>query len=192
MQLAMATDVDVKRRRFTLDEYHRMGEAGILPRQDRVELIRGELIHMTPIGLRHAASVAFLMQQLVMRIGYRTVLWPGNPLVILPDSEPEPDIILLKPRADFYRAALPQPEDVLLLIEVADSSVPYDRNVKRPLYAEAGIPEYWIVDLQGGVVEVHRLPHRDGYQHVERVGRSASVAPEAFPDVVLLVEDILG
>lgn len=192
MYLAMATDVDIKRRRFTLDEYHRMGEAEILHEDDRVELIRGELVHMAAIGARHAACVAFLTQRLVMRVGDRAVVWPQNPVIIVPDSEPQPDVILLKPRADFYRAALPRPEDVLLLVEVADTSVRYDRNVKRPLYAEAGILEYWIVNLEGEAVEVHRDPDGNRYRHVERLARGARLAPQAFADVTLLVDDILG
>jgi Uma2 family endonuclease len=192
MKFAMATDVDITRRRFTLDEYHRMGEAGILHEDDRVELIRGELIQMTAIGSRLAACVAFLNQRLVLRLGDRVVLWPQNPVVILPDSEPQPDIVLLKPRPDFYRTALPQAEDVLLLVEAADTSVRYDRNVKRPLYAEAGIVEHWIVNLEREVVEVHRQPQSGAYRHIERIGRGASVAPQAFSDVVLSVDDILG
>lgn len=188
----MAIEVEVKHRRFTLGEYHRMIDAGILGKRDRVELIRGEIVHMTPIGLRHSASVAFLIQRLVMRLADGALLWPGLPLMILPDSEPEPDIVLVKPREDFYRSALPQPADVLLLIEVSDSSLRYDRTVKRTLCAEAGIAEYWIVNLQQDGVEVHRQPHRDGYQHVERIGRGGIVASQAFPDVVLLVDDILG
>jgi Uma2 family endonuclease len=188
----MATDVEIQRRRFTLDEYHRMGEAGILHEDDRVELIHGEIVQMTAIGSRHAACVAVLNERLVLRVGDRAVLWPQNPVVILPDSEPQPDVILLKRRPDFYRAALPQAEDVLLLVEVADTSIRYDRNVKRPLYADAGIAEYWIVDLEGEAVEVCRDPEGDRYRSVERLGRGARVAPLAFPDVLLPVDDILG
>lgn len=188
----MATDVEIKRRRFTLDEYHRMGEAGILHEDDRVELIRGELIQKMTIGSRHAGCASFLIARLVVRLADRTLLWSGNPIIILPDSEPEPDITLLKPRADYYRRALPQPEDVLLVIEVSESSIRYDRNIKGPLYAEGGIPEYWIVSLDREVVEVHREPEGGVYRQVERIGRGGSLAPQAFPNVVLSVDEILG
>jgi len=145
----MAVDVELTRRRFTLDEYHRMAKVGILDRGDRVELIRGEIVQMTAIGHDHASCVARLNHLLMGRLHGRALLWPQNPLVILPDSEPEPDIILLGWRDDFYRHALPGPEDVALLIEVANTSLRYDRHLKGPLYAEAGVRDYWIVDLEG-------------------------------------------
>lgn len=188
----MATDVDVIRRRFTVDEYHRMGEAGILNEDDRVELIRGEIVQMSPIGVRHAACVARLNEVFISRLRGRAVLWPQNPLVILPDSEPQPDIILLRYRADFYAAALPGPDDVALLIEIADSSLRYDRRVKAPLYAEAGITEYWIVDLAGDAVEVYRDPAGGEFRATDRVGRGGMLRPRAFPDTSLPVGDLLG
>jgi len=190
--MAIEVEVEVKRRRFTVDEYHRMLETGILREGERIELIRGELVQKMTIGPRHLGCVTFLNQRLVLRLVDRTLLSPGGPIVILPDSEPEPDLTLLKPRVDFYRRAHPRPEDVLLVIEVADSSRRFDRNVKRPLYAEAGIAEYWIVDLVDELVEVHRQPEGGAYRHVERIGRGGSVSPQAFPDVVLAVDEILG
>ena len=188
----MATDVEIIRRRFTLDEYHRMIEAGILNEDDRVELIRGEIVQMPPIGSDHASCVARLNHLLLGRLHGRVVVWPQNPLVILPDSEPEPDIILLAWRDDFYREALPGPADVALLIEVAGFSLRYDRRLKGLLYAEAGVRDYWIVDLEGDAVEVHRDPSSAGFQRTERVLRGATLAPLAFPDVTLAVGDILG
>src|SRR5512145_2412326 len=110
----MALDVGVTRRRFTLDEYHRMVGAGILHEDDRVELIRGEIVQMSPIGPPHAAGVAVMAQTLSRRIGDRAIVWPQNPVVILPDSEPQPDVALLRPRADGYRGGHPQPEDIFL------------------------------------------------------------------------------
>ena len=188
----MAMDVDVVRRRFTLDEYHRMAEAGILQEDDRVELIRGEIVQMTPIGPDHASCVARLNHLLLGRLHGRVVLWPQNPLIILPDSEPQPDIILLAWRDDFYRQSLPGPSDVALLVEVADSSLRYDRRVKGQLYAEAGLRDYWIVDVDGDAVEVHREPAADRFRRIERLSRPARLAPLAFPDVSLAVADILG
>ena len=188
----MATDVEVVRRRFTVDEYHQMARAGILNEDDRVELIRGEIVHKMVIGSRHAACVARLNELLVARLRGRAILWPQNPLTILPDSEPEPDIILLRHRADFYAAELPGPDDVALLVEVADTSLRYDRRVKGLLYAEAGIREYWIVDLAGDAVEVFREPGPHGFQRTDRVGRGGTLTPLAFPDTPLAAADVLG
>src|SRR2546421_5507389 len=173
----MAVDVGLIRVRFTLDEYHRMAEVGILNRGDRVELIRGEIVQMTAIGPDHASCVARLNHLLMGRLHGRALLWPQNPLVILPDSEPEPDIILLGWRDDFYRHALPGAEDVALLIEVANTSLRYDRHVKRSLYAEAGVRDYWIVDLAGEAVA--------GFQEATacRGHHTHSAAPRAAPDL---------
>ncbi len=188
----MATDIDIVRRRFTVDEYHQMGRAGILNENDRVELIRGEVVHKMVIGSRHAACVARLTDALVRRLHGRAILWPQNPLTILPDSEPQPDIILLGHRPDFYEAELPTPDDVALLVEVADASLRYDRHVKGPLYAEAGIRDYWIIDVGGQAVEVYREPVTRRFQRTERIARGGALTPLAFPDVTIAVSDILG
>jgi Uma2 family endonuclease len=187
----MAIQTEVRRRRFTREEYHRMAEAGILREDDRVELIEGEIVLMTPIGRRHAACVAELNRLLVPAVGQRALLWPQNPITLPDESEPQPDIVLLRPRADRYLQDDAHPEDVLLLIEVADTSQRYDRRVKLPLYGRAGVPEVWIVDLPGEVVEVCRHPASSGYTQVERVGRDGLVAPAVFPDIVLSVDTIL-
>jgi Uma2 family endonuclease len=180
------------RRRFTVDEYHRMSESGILRVGDRLELLRGEIVHMSPIGPRHAACVALLSETLVARLSGRAIVWPQNPVAILPDSEPQPDLALLRLRHDRYRTALPSPGDVLLVIEVADSMLRYDREVKLPLYAESGVPEVWIVDLEHDRIEVRRGPAPDGYRATRQVSRGDSLAPEAFPDIELSVSDLLG
>jgi len=187
----MAIQTEVRRRRFTREEYHRMADAGILHEDDRVELIEGEIVLMTPIGRRHAACVAELNRLLVPAVGNRALLWPQNPITLPNESEPQPDIVLLRPRADRYRQDDARPEDVLLLVEVADTSQRYDRTVKLPLYGAAGIPEVWIVDLAGEVIEVYRRPTPSDYSQVERVGRGGVVAPGAFPDIVLPVDTIL-
>ena len=143
----MADDEDgmaitLRRRRFTLDEYHRMGETGILGEDDRVELIEGEIIEMTAIGSHHAATVARIHHLFSTRLGARAVVWSQSPLLLARfQSEPEPDGMLLAPRPDFYAARLPEPPDVRLLIEVADSSLLYDRRTKFPLYARSGVGE---------------------------------------------------
>jgi len=182
--------VALRRRRFTLDEYHRMGETGILGPQDRVELIEGEIIEMSPIGSRHAGTVARIQHLFSTRLGDRAVVWSQNPLLLVyHQSEPEPDIMLLAPRPDFYVARLPEPPDVQLLIEVADSSLPYDRRTKFPLYARSGVTEAWLVDLDAGRLEIHRGA---GYRDVRIPRIDETFSPGAFVDLPLTVRDLLG
>ncbi len=185
--------VPLRRRRFTLDEYHRMGEAGILHEDSRVELIEGEIIEMSPIGSRHAATVARIQAFFAERLGRRAIVWSQNPL-LMPrhESEPQPDIILLERRADFYAGALPEPRDTRLLIEVADSSLAYDRHTKVPLYARAGVAETWIVDVDHRRVEIHRGPGARGYRDVRTPGADERFASLAFPDVDVTLADLLG
>ena len=179
----LAANPWVARRPITVAEYHRMGEVGILGERDRVELIEGELVAMSPIGSYHHGTVNQLTHSLVHAVGDRAIVSVQGPVRLDDLSEPEPDFALLKPRPDFYRDAHAQPADVLLLIEVADTSLNYDRAVKRMLYARHAIPELWIVDLTAGEVEVCRGPKADGYADVERVGRDGELAPELLPGV---------
>jgi Uma2 family endonuclease len=181
--------VDVRRRRFTVEEYYRMAEVGILGPSDRVELIEGEIVEMAPIGLRHALCVALLTGRLVKAIGDRALLWPQNPVRLFPDSEPRPDIALIGPA--WQRESHPGPRDVALVVEVADTTYRYDRYVKVPLYARSGVAEVWVVDLTRDVVEAFRNPSATGYASEQRIERGRTVAPVAFPDVVLSVADIL-
>jgi Uma2 family endonuclease len=185
--------VTVRRRRFTLDEYHRVGEVGILHEDDRVELIEGEIIEMTPIDSRHAATVARIQHFFSTRLGDRATVWGQNPL-LMPrfESEPQPDVILLAPRADFYAGALPEPPDVRLLVEIADSSLPYDRRRKFPLYARAGVGEAWLVDLDGRRLEIHRWPAAGGYQDIRSPGPDETFTTLAFPDVAVTLADLIG
>lgn len=167
-----------------------MAEVGILNEDDRLELIRGDIVQMSPIGSRHASCVARITALLLSRLGDRAVLWPQNRLIVLPDSEPQPDIILLRYREDYYRDALPQPEDVALLIEVADGSLRYDRRVKGSLYAEAGVRDYWIVD--GDAIEIDRDPTEGTFGVTERIARGGTLTPLAFSDISFTVDAILG
>ena len=145
------------RYRFTVKEYHRMGEAGILPEDTRIELIAGDIVVREPIGSYHAGTVNRLNRLWTSNLGERAVVQVQNPVELTEeDSEVQPDVTLLRPRADFYTRGHPTPADVLLLIEVADSSLARDRRVKMPLYARAGIREAWLVDLIGDRGEVHR------------------------------------
>jgi Uma2 family endonuclease len=182
----------VVRRRFTVGEYRRMGETGILTEDDRVELIGGEIVQMTPIGLPHAAAVVRLNHLFTARAAGRALVSPQNPLYLDDLSEPQPDLVLLLPRADFYAAVRPRPADALLVIEVADTSLGYDRDVKAPLYAAAGVRELWIIDLHGQALEIYREPSTQGYRQVRLARPGETVSVSALPDVAVRVEEILG
>jgi hypothetical protein len=179
-------------RLFTVDEYHRMAEAGILSEDERVELIEGEVVEMSPVGSRHVACVNRLTWLLSRRSGDEAIVSVQNPIRLSEYSEPEPDLALLRPRSDFYAEVLPGPADTLLVVEVMETSGEYDREKKLPLYAEAGIPEVWLVDLAGECIEVYRQPGPDGYREVETKRRGEKLAPRTFPDVELAVDEILG
>ena len=180
-----------EKRLFTRAEYHRMGEVGILGEDDRVELIKGEIVRMSPIGRHHVAFVNNLTQLLVTRLAGRAIVSVQNPVVLSDDTEPEPDLTLLRQRS--YKHAEPAAADVLLLIEIAETSLRYDRVTKRPLYAEAGVPEYWIVDCGAESVELYRGPADGSDRDVTRVtGAADSVSPLAFPDLSLRLAEIFA
>jgi Uma2 family endonuclease len=181
----------VRRRRFTAEEYHRLAEVGILREGERLELIEGEILCMSPIGLRHAACVGRLNRELTLALGRRALLWPQNPVRLFPDTEPQPDVVILRERQDGYAHAPASPADALLVVEVADTSYRYDRRVKLPLYARSGVSEMWIVDLTHDIVELHRDRQADGYATTATVGRGGMVSPAAFPDVVIAGDAIL-
>jgi len=184
--------VELKRKLFTIDEYEAMIETGVLTVNERLELIRGEIVEVSPIGKRHAACVSRLTELLVSKLIGQAQFHPQNPVRLPNNSEPEPDMMLVKPRADSYAGKRPEPEDVLLLIAIADSTLYTDRRIKIPLYAEAAITEMWLVDLGNELIEVYRRPTPDGYQTVTRHQRGDRIAAAAFPDVTFAVEDILG
>ncbi len=182
-----------KRRRFTLDEYHRLGESGILPEGERVELVEGEIVEMTPIGWPHASVVARVAELFWARVGEQAIVWVQNPLMLPRQvSEFQPDLALLKRRPDFYRHKPVEPEDALLVVEVVDSSVRYDRRVKLPIYARGGVPEVWLVNVNDNTVEIHREPTPTGYREDRVVDLEVTVSPRAFPGATLTVREILG
>jgi Uma2 family endonuclease len=181
----------VARRPLTVAEYHRMGEVGILTEDDRVELIEGELIAPFPISTAHAGTTNRLTRTLVQIVGDRGVVAVGNPVQLDDLSEPQPDFAVLKPRDDDYGIATPRPDEVLLIIEVSDSSLAYDRNVKRSLYARHGIPEFWIVNLKAGEVEVCRTLEGEEYTSIARVGRDGVLEPQLLPGAVIPVAVLL-
>ena len=180
------------RRRFTVAEYYAMADAGILSENDRVELLDGDLIVMPPIGDWHAASVDLFTNILPPRLQGRAIVRVQNPTRLDNNSEPQPDVMLLRWRDDFYRNGHPGPADVLLLIEVADSSVEFDRTVKLAAYARAGIPEVWIVARAERRIEAYAEPAGNEYATVRCFGLGETVAPQAFPDIALAVERIIG
>jgi Uma2 family endonuclease len=181
--------VAIERWRFTVEDYHRMAEAGILTEDDRVELIDGEIVRMSPIGDPHIASVNRCNRTFSRAVGDRALVSIQNPIDLDPYNEPQPDVALLRPRADDYERGKARPADVLLVIEVADSSVDSDRRIKFPRYAAAGVREAWLLDLEGDALEVYREPRDDGYALVRRYRRGERVAPEALPDVQVAVAD---
>lgn len=187
---AQSSEVVVERRRFTVQEYHKMAAAGILHEDDRVELIGGEIIEMSPIGDRHVECVNrmnMLLANFAADKGY--VVSVQNPLRLGEGYEPQPDLVLLGEREG--RTGTPRPEDVLLLIEVSDTTLRYDQEVKLPLYARSGIPEVWIVDLTGGAVERHNVPSEGGYRRTEKARRKDTLGSERFPGFVLQVDAVL-
>ncbi len=181
-------EVDVYRLR--VDAYHHLIEQGVFGEDDRVELIDGELLRMPPINPGHAGKNKRLIQLFSTRIGNRAVLSVQDPVTLPEHSEPEPDLMLLRPQADFYELANPGPGDVLLLVEVADSSLRFDREVKVPLYARHRIPEVWLLDLKRKRLEVYRDPGREGYRQVLLPDRDQRIAPLALPEVEIAVADL--
>ena len=189
MGRTMATQT--KRWLFTVDEYYAMAEAGILSPGDRVELLYGEIIAMDPISSTHASCVTRLTYLMLEKVEEQAIVRVQNPVRLNSVSEPQPDVALLRPRADSYSSSHPGPGDVLLLIEVADTTADLDRECKLPLYARAGIVEYWIVDLTERVVEVYTDPSGTGYGSRKVVGTDGKVSPGTFGDISLPVRQII-
>ncbi len=169
----------IAKRWFSVDEYYRMAEAGILREDDRVELIEGEIVEMSPIGSRHAGCVKTLNALLGRHLGQTVVVSVQDPIYLDEFSVPQPDIALLRPREDFYTKGHPIPSDVLLVIEVADSSVEFDRNKKLPLYAQANIPEVWIINLPQETIEIYMQPVGGTYREIRLVKRGETVASQS-------------
>jgi len=179
-------------RPFSVEEFHRMAETGILREDDRVELIDGEIIPMTPIVPQHAACVDWLVRLLIQRVPGDVVVHVQNPLRLADDVELYPDLALLRPDANRYRDRSPRPQEVLLVIEVADTSLARDRCDKIPRYAEAGILEVWLIDLTKQEVHVARNPSGSQYREVSTIAGRASLSPSLLPAVMLKVEEIFS
>ena len=179
-----------KRRRFTVDEYHALAEVGILAPDERLELLDGEIITMAAIGNRHAFCVRWLTKALVIALGDRAVLDTQNPLRLDHQNQPQPDLTILRWQNDGYQA-LPGPADVLLVIEVADTSAGFDRRYKAPLYARHNIPEMWLFDLNRRQVVIYDQPSPSGYSRTRIVGMDGFLTPAAFPDIAIAVAAVL-
>jgi Uma2 family endonuclease len=184
-------DEAVRIRRITVEEYHRMLEAGILHEREPVELLDGQLIAMPPEGPLHGAAVSRLNAEMVRRFTGRAVVRPGNALRLSETSEPQPDLALVRHRDDWYERALPGPSDIFLVVEVSLSTLAYDRSDKLYAYASAGVAEVWIVDLVHRRVEVHAEPGEAGYGSTRVAGRDDTVAPRAFPDDAIRVASFM-
>jgi Uma2 family endonuclease len=181
-----------EKHRLSVADYHRMGEAGILGPNMRCELIEGEIIDMSPIGSRHAGVVRMLSERLTHATKTQAVVSTQAPVILSDLSEPEPDIALLKPRSDFYKKEHPHPKDVLLIIEVADASLRYDRDTKIPLYARSGITEVWLVDLQAKKLEVFQELAGDRYTNIQTHEAQKPLAPHALREAAITISDLFA
>ncbi len=163
------------RKKFALEEYHQIIASGVLREDYLIELIEGEIFEMSPVGFRHASCVNRLNQLLSLKLGDKAIISVQNPIKLNDNSEPQPDLVLLKPRDDFYATQHPTPEDIFLLIEVADSSIEFDRTFKIPIYAENKIEEVWLVDLNQNLLEVYQNPQKNYYQNITKLAYEDSL-----------------
>lgn len=185
------TLLETQRRRFDVTEYYRMVEAGIIGEDDRVELIEGEIVEMAAMGSRHAACVRRLEALLNHRAGQAGIVSTQCPIRLDDNSEPEPDLALLKPREDFYSREHPGPDDVLLVVEISDASLEYDTEVKLPLYARAGILEAWLVNLATETIEMHTDPSSGEYRQTRRARRGEKLSSNSVPGLEIPAGDVL-
>lgn len=182
---------DGSRRRFTVDEYYKMAEAGILAPDEKVELLAGEIIEMAAIGSKHAYCVTQFAEEFFSQLGKRITVRVQNPVRLASGNEPEPDIAIAYRKSDGYVSQHPGPEDIVLLIEVADSTVGFDRRHKLPIYAMHGIPEVWLGDINARSVEVHDDPIAGGYARMRVLGMDAILTLAVFPEVEISVSDVM-
>ena len=194
--MAVTVDQDrvagFQRHRFDVDEFARMGEAGIFTEDDRVELIDGEIREMTPIGSPHAGMVNRLTELLVTRLAGRANVIVQNPIRLDRHTEPQPDLVVARRRQSFYTDRHPEPGDVLVVVEVADSSLRYDRAEKVPRYGRAGIPETWLVDVEAGTVTVYTDPGPEGYARQQVRQRGEQMVASSVPELRLAVDDLFA
>lgn len=185
-------ETEVAKKRFTVDEYCRMGEAGIFHPEARLELIEGEIIEMSPVGDPHIGCVNRANALFSSRLAGKVIVSVQNPVRLSRYTEPQPDIVLARPRTDYYAGRRIFPADIFLVIEVSDTTVRYDRNRKMPLYAKSGVPELWIENLQENVILVYRNPGPETFETSSVFRRGESISPAAFPEIVFKVDELLG
>ena len=183
--------VELNTRKFTVEEYYRMAEVGILLPDERVELVNGEIILMPPIGSRHGSGVDRFNHYFPQDSRQRIIVRSQGAIHINQDSEPEPDITLLRFREDLYADSQPRPADILLVMEVSDSTLSFDRGPKLEMYARAGIPETWIMNLPEDRIEVFTEPGPEGYARHAIYRRGDRISPTSAADVEFAVEDLL-
>lgn len=184
--------VQLQKHYFNVKEYYRMLEVGLLSEDDRVELIEGEIIELSPIDSAHGGTVKRLSSFLHSKLGDDVIVSVQDPVRLDDFSEPQPDLAVLKPRKDFYSTSHPTPQDVLIVIEVSDSSLEYDRGVKLPLYARARIPEAWLIVLAKKTIEIHSQPKNGKYQKVQGVKPGKALRSPTVPAISCKVEDLVG
>jgi Uma2 family endonuclease len=185
-------ETEVTRKLFTVDEFCRMGEAGIFGEEPRLELIEGEIIEMSPVGIRHVSCVNRASALFASRLAGKAMFSVQNPVVLSNDTMPQPDIVLAGPREDFYSNQRISPADTLLVLEVSDTTLRYDRKRKMPLYAKWGVPELWIENLENDVILIFRDPRPSGYANALTLHRGESIALVAFPEIHFTVDELLG
>lgn len=181
-----------RRHRFSIQDYHQMIAAGILKEDDRLELLEGEIIAMSPINPRHAGTVNRLSSLFNALLSQQAIVSIQNPIRLNEYSEPQPDVTLLKLRPDFYAQKHPEPSDIILVVEVADSSISYDRDVKGHLYSQAGIDEYWLINLEENWLEIFREPSEQGYRLARKALAGEQISLLAFPHIIADVGRIFG
>ena len=191
-QTAPTQQAQIARWTISVTDYHRMHDVGILGEDDRVELIDGEVRQMSPIGALHAAIVTRYHTLLLPQVGKTAIVFVQNPIQLNNISEPQPDIALLRFRDDFYSAALPKAAEVLLIIEVSDSTLVYDRQEKLPRYALAGIPEVWLTDVESEAIERYTDPKGNQYATKQTLKRGQRISVQALPTITLNVDNIFG
>ena len=184
--------VESTKRRFTADEYMRMAETGILAPEDRVELIEGEIVTMSTPGPHHCAAVDRATRTMILTLGERALVRVQGTVRLNLFNMPQPDLVLLCPRSDFYATAHPAGADILLVVEISDTTIRYDRTVKGPMYARLGVHEYWIVDVNAETVFRHSRPKSATYREVSSFTRGQRLSPELLPDWSIAVDDLLA
>jgi Uma2 family endonuclease len=189
----MSTDTEIiSRKLFSVEEFQRISEAGIFPPDSRFELIRGEIIEMPNPTRLHSGRVNKLTRVFTMKLGESAIVCIQNPMFIDKMSEPRPDVVICKPLPELFGPFEPDPADVLLLVEISDTSLRYDTKIKSRLYAEVGIPEYWILNIPDGVLQIQTDPMDGEYRRIESFKRGQTITAHMLPGVVFTSDELLA